>query len=84
MSRYNARIVETGNGLPGERDMPAYVAGEGLLWRVLRVGRVETGRAPGAGDWCLAEVEDADWDDCPEGEEFPARVETGREPGDES
>jgi hypothetical protein len=36
------------------------------------LGRIETGRTPGAGNWCLAELESVDWDDCPEEDEFPA------------
>ena len=68
----DATIHEAGNGLPVAGD---YVPGnDGNLYLVLSVGRIETGRSPGAGDWCTAEVEDADWDDCDEGDEFPAEV----------
>ena len=77
---YNATIHEMGNGFPDEGD---YVGGEGCLWRVVRLGRIETGRAPGAANWCLAEVAEAAWDDCPEGEEFPARVVTSSSDDDD-
>lgn len=74
----NATIHEMGNGLPGDRDLPCYVAGEGLLWRVVRIeGRICTGNsAKGEANYVHAEVEEADWDDCDEGDEFPARVVT--------
>jgi len=71
----NATIHEMGNGLPGEGD---YVGGEGLLWRVVRIdGRVCTGNsAEGESNYVYAEVEEATWEDCDEGDEFPARVVT--------
>jgi hypothetical protein len=40
--------------------------------RVVAIGRIETGRSPGAGNWCRAKLEPADWDDCPEGDEHPS------------
>lgn len=70
--KHNGRIVEMGNGLP---DVGDYVPdGEGGLWRVLDLGRIETGRRPGEGNWCRATLERADWEDCPEGDEHPSRA----------
>lgn len=71
----NATIQEQGNGFPGEGD---YVGGEGLLWRVVRLkGRIHTGNSmAGEANYVYAEVTEADWEDCEEGDEFPARVVT--------
>ena len=67
---HNGRVAELGNGWPKPGD---YVPdGEGGLLRVLALGRIETGSRPGDPNWCWAQLEPADWDDCPEGEEFPA------------
>lgn len=68
-------IHEMGNGLPVAGD---YVpGGDGELYLVISTGRIETGRSPGAGDWCTAKVEMADWSDCDEGDEFPAQARIG-------
>lgn len=76
---FNGRIVEMGNGLP---DVGDYVGGGGYLYRVLDIGRTETGRSPGAGAWCLARLELVDWEDCPEGDEFPARADIDADEGE--
>lgn len=66
-----ANIVEQGNGFPSVGD---YVVGEGQLYRVLSTGsRIHTdGRR---GNYVTARVEEADWSDCPEGDEHSAMVE---------
>lgn len=67
----------SGNGLP---DVGDYVRGDdGELYRVTSfTGSVETStRASGGGDWVRATVEPADWEDCPEAEEHPARAVLG-------
>lgn len=70
MAEYNGRVIEMGNGFP---DVGDYVPdGEGGLVKVLALGRIETGRRPGEANWCLAKLERADWDDCPEGNEHPS------------
>jgi hypothetical protein len=72
MSAMECVIRERGNGLP---DVGAYVPGhDGQLYRVVEIGRIETGRSPGAGNWMRAMVELADWDDCDESEESTAYV----------
>lgn len=70
-----ATIHERGNGFPDEG---AYVPGEGLLWRVVRIeGRICTGNSSkGGSNYVYAEVEEAEWEDCPEEDEFPAEVVT--------
>jgi hypothetical protein len=72
-----AVIEERGNGFPGVGD---YVPGDdGNLHRVVSVdGPIQTGRGVGRGNWILAQVELADWDDCDEGEEFPCMAIVGR------
>lgn len=68
-----AVIVECGNGLPTVGD---YVPGAWCLYRVLALhGSIQTGRAPGQGNWILATVAEADWCDCHADDAFPARVE---------
>ena len=66
-----ATIQERGNGLPGVGD---YVPGDdGGLYVVVTVdGPIHTGGAAGAANYIHATVQLADWDDCEEGEEFPA------------
>jgi hypothetical protein len=63
-------ISERGNGLPSVGD---YVPGDdGSLWRVASiVDRIHTGQ-PGEANYIHATVELASWDDCEEGDEFPA------------
>lgn len=69
----NATIYELGNGFPAEGD---YVRGEGLLWRIEHIeGRIHTG-GPGEANYVYARVAEADWGDCDEGDESPARVST--------
>lgn len=68
-----AIIHECGNGFP---DVGAHVPGDGYLWRIERItSPIHTGSATGASNYVHAEVSDADWNDCEESEEFPARVE---------
>ena len=70
-----ATIEERGNGFPSVGD---YVPGDDGLYRVVSIdSRIETGRAPGCSSWIRATVEEADWEDCDEGEEFPASVLVG-------
>jgi hypothetical protein len=65
-----ARIYEQGNGLPGPGD---YCGGNGQLYRVESIdGRIVTGDPQG--NHVDATVEEADWDDCSEGDEHTARV----------
>lgn len=79
MHRCNATIHETGNGFPVEGD---YVPGEGLLWRIEHIdGRIYAG-ASGEANYVYARVVEADWGDCDEEDEFPARVSTA--PGEEA
>lgn len=68
---WNAEIVEQGNGLP---DAGLYVAGDdGQLYQIIKIeSRINTGRAPGQGNWCRAAVTLADWSDVDEDEIFPA------------
>lgn len=66
-----AIVREEGNGFPNVGD---YVPGEGNLWQIKSLGAdIRTG-APGQANWIDAVVVPADWDDCPEGAEFPADV----------
>jgi hypothetical protein len=69
----DATIIEMGNGLPDAGD---YVPGScGNLYRIVSMdGRIRTGR-PGCGNSVSAKVVLADWDDCGEDDEFPARAE---------
>jgi len=70
-----ATIEERGNGFPTAGD---YVPGDGQLYRVVSIDtRIETGSAAGCANWVRATVEEAEWDDCPEGEEYPASVIVG-------
>lgn len=71
MVKCNAEIVERGNGLP---QTGAYVGGDdGELYHIVSIeNNINTGRRPGAGNWCRAEVELADWNDVEEDEIFPA------------
>ena len=73
MTKWNARIVEQGNGLP---DAGVYVGGnDGQLYHIVKIERsIHTGLAAGDGNWCRALVVDADWDDVEEDEIFPARM----------
>lgn len=67
-----AKIEERGNGFPSVGD---YVSGEdGTLYRVLSAGSTihTTG---GRSNWITAQVEECDWSDCDEGDEFQASVE---------
>lgn len=66
-------IRERGNGLPGPRDIGAYVPGDdGELYRLVSVsGPIHTGRA-GDDSYVHATVTRADWSDCNEGEELRA------------
>jgi hypothetical protein len=72
----NATIEERGNGFP---PVGSYVPGDdGNLYRVVSFhGPIQTGRGAGAANWVRATVEPADWEDCPEGEEFPAMAIVG-------
>ena len=65
-----ATIEERGNGFP---DVGDYVPGDdGGLYRVVSTdGRIQTGPA-GTANWIRASVESVEWDDCDEGDEFPA------------
>lgn len=70
VGRGMATIYERGNGFP---DVGDYVPGsDGNLYKVVKLGRIETGRSPGASNWMLAKVELAEWSDCEDEEEFPA------------
>ena len=64
-----ATIEEYGNGLPVAGD---YVPGGGYLYRVVSIDSRIQINAHG-GHYVHATVEEADWDDCPEGSEFAAR-----------
>ena len=69
----DACIIECGNGFPSVGD---YVPGACCLYLVTALhGPIQTGRNPGEGNWILATVAEADWCDCAEKNEFPARVE---------
>lgn len=72
-----ATVHERGNGLP---DVGDFVAGnDGEVYRVLKFrGPIQTGRAPGAGNWIRAEVELADWSDVNDDSEptCSARIES--------
>ena len=65
-------IKEQGNGFPSTGD---YVQDhDGNLYLVLSTeGTIHTGH-PGTANWIYAIVEEADWDDCPEGCEHSAMV----------
>ncbi len=67
-------ILEQGNGFPDEGDHVVY---EGDIYRVASAG--STIHAPPALSshsdcYIHASVVEADWDDCPEGQEHTARV----------
>lgn len=65
-----ALIYEQGNGLPEAGD---YCAGGGYLYRVESVdGRIQTDSA--IGNYVLATVSQADWEDCEEADEHTAYV----------
>lgn len=65
-----ARIVERGNGFPSVGD---YVPSpNGNLYRVeYTLGPIQTTGLQG--NWCETMVSEADWRDCPEGEEHSSR-----------
>lgn len=66
----DAEIVERGNGLPTAGD---HVPGDdGQLYMVMSVGRIRTGAAAGCGDCVDARVALAHWQDCADGDVFPA------------
>lgn len=68
----HVRIYEQGNGFPAAGD---YCAGEGCLWLVKSIdSHIRTGDP--SGNWVYATVSEADWSDCPEGDEHTARVES--------
>ncbi len=76
MTTTPATIDEMGNGFPEVGD---YVPGsDGNLYRVKTLGRIQTGRSPGASNWMPATVTRVDWDECEEGDEFPAKVQVSR------
>ena len=59
------RIEERGNGFA---NAGRYVTYDGTPYRIVSyIGIIQTGGA-GAGNWCLAEVEEIDWDDADEDE----------------
>lgn len=68
-----ATIHEMGNGLPTAGD---YVASPDSLYLVESIdSRIQTGGAgSGVANYVYASVEPVEWDECPEGDEFPARV----------
>lgn len=69
----DAKIEERGNGFPRPGQ---YVATDGDLYRVVELtGPIETTGV--RGNWMRAKVEEADWSDCAEGDEFPAAVVLG-------
>lgn len=70
---WNAEIIEQGNGLP---DRGMYVPGDdGQLYEIVAIdGIINTGRHPGAGNWCRALVALVDWSDVDEDDVFPAQV----------
>jgi len=65
-------IQERGNGFP---DAGSYVPGDdGSLYRVVSIeGRIHTANN-GAANWIRSSVEQVEWDDCDEADEFPAMV----------
>lgn len=67
----DAKIIEHGNGFP---DVGDYVSDGDQLYRVLSTGTTihTTGMR---GNWVTAQVEEADWDDCAERDQFTATVE---------
>lgn len=70
----DATIYERGNGFPEVGDY--VIAGDDgtELFRIVALGsNIDTRSAWGNSIW--AEIESADWDDCPAGAEFPCRVE---------
>jgi hypothetical protein len=68
-----AKIEERGNGFPKAGQ---YVAADGELYRVVELtGPIETTGV--RGNWIRAEVAEADWSVCTEGDEFPAAVVLG-------
>lgn len=70
-----AIIREGGNGLAGEGEYVVHGA-SGQLYRIVSLGsRTHIDDRPGAGNYCYAEVEPADWDDCAEGDESTCTVE---------
>lgn len=74
--RYQARIVERGNGLC---DVGQYVAAGGSVYRVISMdGRIHCGPA-GAGNYVYGVVEDADWDDLDDDIEPWCSVDIGEE-----
>jgi hypothetical protein len=70
-----AKLIERGNGLPRRGDY-CYDS-EHRLWRVLdgdgTGGTIHTDDP--RGNYVLGRVEEADYDDCPEGDEHTALVE---------
>lgn len=70
-----ATIQERGNGFPSVGD---YAPGDdGNLYRIVALsGRIQTAQSS---NYIYAEVESADWLDCPEEDEFPALVVLGED-----
>lgn len=72
-----ATIHEMGNGLPEVGDYVAGADGSATyLYRVESIdSRIQTSaKGSGGANWVFATVEQVDWSDCAEGDEFPARV----------
>lgn len=71
--KWNAKIIEQGNGLP---DCGDYVTGDdGELYVIIRIeDRINTGHHPGDGNWCRARVLPVDWDNVDEAKIFPAQA----------
>jgi len=68
--RWNAKIIEQGNGLP---DAGAYVPGnDGQLYKIVAIENNINTSGLGQGNWCRAVVALADWSDVDDAEIFPA------------
>lgn len=69
-----AKILGTHHRFP---EPGAYIAHGGTLYRVVSTESRVHQHADGSGraNYVWGVVEEADWSDCPEGEEFPAELE---------
>jgi hypothetical protein len=76
-----ATIHEMGNSLPTAGD---YASSSDQLYLIESIdSRIQTGEAgSGVANYVYATVEPVEWDECPEGDEFPARVEIEAEADD--
>lgn len=67
----NAIFIEQGNGFP---DVGDYVSSNDQLYMISgALGPIQTDGP--RGNYCHCEVEEVDWDECDESDEFPGLIE---------